>query len=152
MAEVLLRHRVESDPVLVGTVRVSSARTARWHVGAAMDPRARRALDRAGLTGPGSPAAHASAEYLSAQDLVLVMTREHVHEVRARLVGAPTSIALWREIAAPGTGLEVPDPYYGDDDDFAACLTLLSSSAPAVIAELRRRRGATWSAGRSREA
>ncbi len=149
MGEVLLRHRVASDPVLVGTVEVSSAGTARWHVGAAMDPRARRALDRAGLTGPGSPAAYASADYLRTQDLVVVMTREHVHEVRARLNGASTDVALWREFAAPGSGLEIPDPYYGDDDDFAACLTLLSSSGPAVIAELRRRRGAAWSAGQS---
>ncbi len=148
MAEVLLRHLVAADPLLVGAVEVSSAGTARWHEGAAMDPRARRALDRAGLTGPGSPAAYASPEYLSAQDLVVVMTREHVHEVRARLDGGATDVALWRELDAPGSGLEVPDPYYGDDEDFTACLALLRSTGPAVTAELRRRRGAAWSAGR----
>ncbi|HQU26144.1 MAG TPA: hypothetical protein PLS29_03835 [Acidimicrobiales bacterium] len=148
MAEVLLRHLVGADPLLVGKVEVSSAGTARWHVGAAMDPRARRALDRAGLTGPGSPASYASTEYLRTQDLVVVMTREHVHEVRKRLDGATARVALWRELDAPGSGLEVPDPYYGDDADFAACLALLSSSGPAVTAELRRRRGATWSSGR----
>ena len=152
MAEVLLRHLVGADPLLVGKVEVSSAGTARWHVGAAMDPRARRALNRVGLTDPGSPARYASAEYLRGQDLVVVMTREHVHEVRARLEGAPTDVALWRELGAPGSGLEVPDPYYGDDGDFDACLALLSSSGPGVTAALRRRRGAGWSAGRPRGA
>ncbi len=150
MAEVLLRHWVGADPLLVGAVEVSSAGTARWHVGAAMDPRARRALDRAGLTGPASPAAYASVEYLRAQDLVVVMTREHLHEVRARLGGAATDVALWREVDAPGSGLEVPDPYYGNDGDFAACLALLSSSGRAMPAELRRRRGAASPAGRPR--
>ena len=59
MAEVALRQMVQADPNLVGRVKVASAGTANWHVGSAMDPRARRALDRAGLVAEGSAATYA---------------------------------------------------------------------------------------------
>lgn len=139
MAEVLVRHLADSDPVLAGHVRVSSAGTARWHVGAPMDPRARRALDRAGLSGPGTPAAYADRSFLRQQDLVLVMTLEHRRDVVAAGARGP-DVVLWRDLVEPGRGLEIADPYYGDQSAFDACLAQLNSAGPAVTAELRRRR------------
>lgn len=139
MAEVLLKHLVAHDATLNGHVLVTSAGTARWHVGSPMDPRARRALDRAGYRHPGSPARFADAGYLARQDLVLVMTPEHRDEVRARRRGDPSAVVLWRDLDAPGLELEVPDPYYGGDDLFDECLALLSSSGPPLTSELRRR-------------
>lgn len=153
MAEVLVRHLVAGTPDLAGTVLVTSAGTANWHVGSPMDPRARRALDRAGLRGDGTPAAFASAAYLREQDLVLVMTREHRREVLKRLGGprgAGPDVLLWRDLEEPGLGLEVADPYYGTPEDFEACLAQLRTSGPAVTEELRRRRGGATRAGRSR--
>ena len=77
MAEVVLKHLIAEDPQLADHVVVTSAGTASWHVGSAMDPRARDALDRAGYRLGGSPGAYATREFLDAQDVVVVMTREH---------------------------------------------------------------------------
>jgi protein-tyrosine phosphatase len=141
MAEVFLRHLVEEDPQLRGRVEVTSAGTARWHVGAPMDPRARAALDRANLTGAGTPAAFADTAYLDDQDLVLVMTREHRYEVRQRLTNESTDVVLWRELLDPGKELDVADPYYGDDAEFDECLAVLRAGGPRLTSVLRRRLG-----------
>jgi protein-tyrosine phosphatase len=139
MAEVVLKHLVADDPDLVGHVIVTSAGTARWHVGSPMDPRAREALNRAAYRSEGSPAAYASREFLDAQDLVLVMTREHLDDVRARLTNPRTQVLLWRHLIDPTKNLDVTDPYYGNDAEFDACLALLASGGDRLTALLRSR-------------
>jgi len=138
MAEVFARDLVAQDPLLAERVLVTSAGTARWHVGSEMDPRARAALDRAGLVGPGTPAAYADAQFLDSQDLVLVMSREHVSDVRRRLRNGRTVVRLYRDLLEPGLDLDVADPYYGTDRDFDACLSLLRRSGPRLKEEFRR--------------
>src|ERR1035437_496679 len=63
MAEVALLHLIAEDDQLRGVVNITSAGTAKWHVGSPMDPRARAALDRAGLFLHGTPAAFADRAY-----------------------------------------------------------------------------------------
>jgi low molecular weight protein-tyrosine phosphatase len=149
MAEVAWRHAVGLDPELRGRVEVTSAGVAHWDVGQAMDPRARRALDRAGLTGPGTLAAFADAAYLARQDLVVVMTREHALDVRSRAGGGPR-VVLVRDLAGDGPGLDLADPYYGDDAEFDACLEVITRAGRRLTAELRRRPGGPSSAAGSR--
>ncbi len=132
MAEVVLCDLVERDGRLHGRVRVSSAGTANWHVGDAMDPRARRALDRAGLAGAGSPAAYADAAYLNAQDVVIVMTREHRADVLARLTRRDVQVLLLRDLLGE-PGLDLADPYYGDDDAFDDCLSVIQSAGTSFV-------------------
>ena len=122
MAEVVSRHFVDADSSLRGRVDVTSAGTANWHVGSPMDQRARDALRRAGFHGDGSPAAFADRAYLDRQDLVIGMTREHVHEVRKRLTNRYTDVILMRNVIEPGRDLDLFDPYYGDDAEFDDCL------------------------------
>lgn len=140
MAEVALRHLVEGDEALCGRVEVTSAGTASWHVGEAMDPRARRALDRAGLTGGGSPAAFADRSYLNRHDVVVVMTREHRRDVRRRLTNGRTEVVLLRNLIEPGCELDLADPYYGDDHEFDDCLEVLLAGGRRLTFELKRRR------------
>jgi protein-tyrosine phosphatase len=64
MAEVLLKHLIAEDPELRDLVSVTSAGTARWHVGDEMDARARGALDRAGYRVAGTPGLYADANFL----------------------------------------------------------------------------------------
>lgn len=149
MAEVAWRDAVERDPALRGRVEVTSAGVARWDVGQSMDPRARRALDRAGLTGRGTLAAYADAEYLARQDLIVVMTREHAADVRSR-AGGGLSVVLVRDLAGDSPGLDLADPYYGDDAEFDACLEVIRRAGRRLTAELRRRPGGPSSAGGSR--
>jgi protein-tyrosine-phosphatase len=139
MAEVLLKHLIAEDPSLSGCVEVTSAGVANWHVGDEMDPRARRALDRAGYDLGGTPGSYATPSYLDAQDVVTVMTREHRDEVRRRLSNPSTTVVLWRHLIDPGRDLDVADPYYGDDGDFDECLALLGSGGPRLTSLLRAR-------------
>jgi protein-tyrosine phosphatase len=139
MGEVLVKHLVALDPSLDGHVLVTSAGTANWHVGDPMDPRARAALDRAGYRISGSPAAFADRTYLEEQDIVIVMTREHVAEVKERLRNEHTEVLLWRNLLDPGTDLDVADPYYGDDGAFDECLAVLISGGQRLTEEFRRR-------------
>ena len=139
MAEVVVRHLVAQDDVLAPLVQISSAGTARWHVGSPMDSRARAALDRAGLNEPGSLGTYADATYLNAHDLVIAMTRQHAREARERLTNEDTDVIMFRNLLQPGLDLDVPDPYYGTDADFDDCLSLFRRGGPRLIEEFRRR-------------
>lgn len=139
MAEVVLKHLIADDPSLRGRVEVTSAGVANWHIGDVMDSRARRALDRAGYLVDGTPGAFASPAYLDAQDLVTVMTREHLHEVTERLSSETTEVVLWRHLIDPNSDLDVADPYYGDDAEFDQCLALLSAGGRRLTSMLRTR-------------
>jgi protein-tyrosine phosphatase len=139
MAEVVLKHLIAEDPALRDLVTVSSAGTARWHVGDAMDERARAALDRAGYRLEGSPGLYADTGFLDRQDLILVMTREHRFDVRQRLARRSTEVLLWRDLFESEPGLDLADPYYGDDREFDDCLMALSRGAPAVLTILHER-------------
>jgi protein-tyrosine phosphatase len=139
MAEVVLKHLIADDPKLDGHVLVTSAGTARWHVGSAMDARARSALDRAGFRLDGSLGAYASREFLDAQDVVIVMTREHLADVRARLTNPGTEVVLWRNLIEPKKDLDVADPYYGDDAEFDDCLGVITAGGEALTSLLRTR-------------
>lgn len=141
MAEVVLRDLVERDERLRDVVTVSSAGTARWHEGATMDPRARRALDRAGLHGAGSFASYADAAHLDAQDVVVVMTREHRDDVLARRTRTNGQVILLRELIGE-SGLDLADPYYGTDADFDECLVVIQRAARCWKEEFLRTRGA----------
>ena len=141
MAEVVFAAMVREDPELRDRVTVTSAGTARWHVGSPMDPRARAALDRAGFTAPGSLGAYADRHYLDSQDVVVVMTREHRLDVMARLTNPHTEVLLLRSLAEPGD-LDLADPYYGDDADFDHCCAQISRTVRCLTSEFRRRLGA----------
>lgn len=142
MAEVALKHLVAEDPDLRGHVLVTSAGTANWHVGDPMDPRARAALDRAGLTYDGSPAAFADQAYLDEQDLIVVMTREHLYDVQQRLRNGDTEVWLWRSLHEPASHLDVADPYYGGAIEFDECLVTIRAAGPRLTSVLRQRLGA----------
>jgi protein-tyrosine phosphatase len=139
MAEVVLAHLVDADPSLRGRVEVTSAGTANWHVGAAMDPRARDALDRAGFSREGSPAAFADRAYLDRHDIVVTMTREHASDVRRRLSNDTTQVVLLRNLLDPGKNLDLADPYYGDDAEFDECLELIRAGGQRLTSALRSR-------------
>ena len=139
MAEVVLAHLVDADPSLRGRVEVTSAGTANWHVGAAMDPRARDALDRAGFSREGSPAAFADRAYLDRHHIVVTMTREHASDVRRRLSNDTTQVVLLRNLLDPGKNLDLADPYYGDDAEFDECLELIRAGGQRLTSALRSR-------------
>jgi protein-tyrosine phosphatase len=138
MGEVVLRQIVENDDELRTRVVVTSAGTANWHVGQSMDPRARAALDRAGYLADGTLAAFADRSYIDQHDVIMVMTKDHRREIDARRTNPDVSIISIRDITEPGHGLEVADPYYGDDGDFDFCLSQLIQGMTTWTSALRR--------------
>lgn len=143
MAEVALRQACASVVLadgrpLADVVHVESAGTSNWHEDAAMDPRARAALDAAGFRGAGSPAAQVTREQLARSDLVVALDRGHRAELRRLAPGADVSVLRWW---SEGIDLDVPDPYYGDEEEFAACLDLIVPACHALATALSARVG-----------
>ncbi len=135
MAEVALRAIAARTPLRAGgtladVLVVDSAGTSRWHEGSEMDPRARKALDDAGMLAPGSAARQVSAQELASWDLVVALDRGHRAELRQLAPGCDPVVL--RSFSSDGAALDVPDPYYGDDEEFAACLAQVVSACEAL--------------------
>jgi protein-tyrosine phosphatase len=130
IGEVIYRRDLQ-----VPNVIVSSAGTARWHVGSPMDRRARRALQRAGYDDEGTLGAYADHAYLGRVDLAVAMTRTHRDDLMQTRPG--TKVVLVRELLGDGP-LDVADPYYGDDTDFDAVVVAIQRSVPMLRALLTR--------------
>lgn len=119
-------------------VRVSSAGTGDWHVGAPADERAAAVLRAAGY-----PAEHTArqvdAEMLAA-DLVVALDESHRRALRRR-VADPERLRLLRSFdpAAPPRA-EVPDPYYGGDEGFTEVLDMVAASVPGMLEWVRANR------------
>lgn len=125
---------------LTGKVVVDSAGTGDWHLGEAMDSRARAELSRRGYDGSGHEARQIERSWLARYDLVLAMDRANLASLRRMAPGEVDSssrIQLLRcfDPAAPG-GAEVPDPYNGSPDDYAEVFELVQAAAKGLVAHL----------------
>jgi low molecular weight protein-tyrosine phosphatase len=125
---------------LAGKVVVDSAGTGDWHIGEAMDHRARAELARRGHAGDGHEARQIQPDWLDGYDLVLAMDRSNLAALRAMARGRPElagRIAMLRAFdpAAPD-GAEVPDPYYGGPEDYADVYDLVDAAAKGLVSHL----------------
>ena len=132
MAEKMFAHQL-SQRGLADAVRVTSAGTGGWHIGAGADDRAVRVL-----RGGGYPTAHRAAkvddDHLSA-DLVVALGRNHLR-ILADLGVDADRLRMLRSFD-PRSGahaLDVEDPYYGDDGDFQEVFTVIDASLPGLHA------------------
>jgi protein-tyrosine phosphatase len=125
---------------LAGRVVVDSAGTGDWHIGDAMDDRARAELARRGLGGDGHEARQIQPDCLYDYDLLLAMDRSNLAGLHAMARGRPElsgRIALLRAFdpAAPEGG-EVPDPYYGGPEEYAEVFDLVDAAAKGLVSQL----------------
>jgi protein-tyrosine phosphatase len=132
MAEKMFAHQLE-ERGLAGVVRVTSAGTGGWHVGAAADERAGHVL-----RGHGYPTFHQAtqvdASHLAA-DLVIAMGRNHARMLRE--MGVPPERLRMLRSFDPRSGahpLDVEDPYYGTRDDFEDVYTVIAAALPGLHA------------------
>jgi protein-tyrosine phosphatase len=125
---------------LTDKVTVESAGTGDWHVGDAMDSRARAELTRRGYDGSGHKARQIEHHWLTDYDLLLAMDHANLANLR-RMAGSQAGLAdriqLMRSFdpAAPA-GAEVPDPYYGSPDDYAEVFELVEAAAKGLVGQL----------------
>jgi protein-tyrosine phosphatase len=125
---------------LTDKVIVESAGTGDWHLGDAMDSRARAELTRRGYDGSGHKARQIERHWLTGYDLLLAMDHANLADLR-RMAGNQADLAdriqLMRAFdpAAPA-GAEVPDPYYGSPDDYAEVFELVEAAAKGLVGQL----------------
>ena len=138
MADVVLTRRVD-EAGLAGRVTVRSCGTGDWHIGRPMDRRAAATLAAADY----DPSAHRAQQFdptwLEDNDLVLVMDRQNLADVRAA-GAAPDDgarLRMFRDFDPIGTGGDVPDPYYGGDEGFEEVLQMVERTAAALLAALQ---------------
>lgn len=142
MAASVLRERINAAG-LADRVEVSSAGTAGWHVGAAADARARKALRRNGY-----PDDHRAQQFTAAHartaDLVLAMDVNNHEDLLPLTFDSGAALRMFREfdaklthLSSPDERLDVPDPYYGPDSGFDDVLAMIESAADGVVAHLR---------------
>lgn len=139
MGEVVLRDELRKAG-LAGKVEVDSAGTGDWHVGEAMDRRARAELSRRGYDGSGHEARQIQASCLDGYDLLLAMDRANLASLRRMAAGddeMERRIQLMRSFDpdAPA-GAEVPDPYNGGPEKYAEAFELVEAAARGLASQL----------------
>jgi protein-tyrosine phosphatase len=138
IGEQVLRRAVHNAG-LADRVRVTSAGTGDWHIGAGAHHGSVRVLSEAGY-----PTAHTARQLTRADltriDLVLAADRDHRALVKRMLPGPDRErVLLLRSFDPDADGDEVPDPYYGPHQGFVEVLEMTESAMPGVIEEIRRR-------------
>jgi protein-tyrosine phosphatase len=135
MAEVILRGQVERAG-LGGRVTVDSAGTGDWHIGAAMNSRARAELTRHGYDGATHRARQWDPSWFAERDLILAMDAANLRDLRALAPVADAGrIRLFGDVGGLD-GADVPDPYYGTAADFARVRAMLESGLAHLVTEL----------------
>ena len=139
MGEVLLRDELRKLG-LAGRVEVESAGTGDWHLGEAMDSRARAELTRHGYDVSRHQARQIQASWLKDYDLLVAMDRANLASLRrmaaddADLAGR-IQLMLSFDPDAP-EGAEVPDPYNGRPEDYAEVFELVQAAARGLAGRL----------------
>jgi protein-tyrosine phosphatase len=138
IGEQVLRRAVH-DAGLADRVRVTSAGTGDWHIGAGAHRGSVRVLSDAGY-----PTEHTARQLTRADlaqiDLVLAADRDHRAMVK-RMLAEPdrSKVHLLRDFDPDADGDEVPDPYYGPHRGFVEVLEMTEAAMPGVVEEIRRR-------------
>jgi protein-tyrosine phosphatase len=135
MAEAVLRHRAAAMGL---DLIVESAGTAARHLMESPDPRACLVLLRRGYPVAARQARQVSRDALVHFDLVLGMTRGHVH--RLRQLAPPEAQLRVDPLLAFARGcrsLDIPDPVAGDSADYERVLDLIEPAIDGLLDSLR---------------
>lgn len=137
LAAVVARAELERQG-LTAVFTVESRGTHAYHAGQPADPRAVAVAARSGLDLSSHQARQVSPDDFRRGDLLLVMDRRNLSDLRARAPAhAVGRIRLLMGFADPPTE-EVPDPYYGEIADFQTALQLISRGVQGLTGHLLR--------------
>jgi protein-tyrosine phosphatase len=137
-AEGVLRGRLQREG-LGDRVRVESAGTADYHVGALPDRRSRAAAAQRGIT-LESRARQFTRQDWERLDYVLAMDQANFDALAASAPSAEAraKLQLFRSFdPASPPGAEVPDPYHGGEEGFEHVLDLCEAAAAGFVDHLR---------------
>ncbi|MGM1058881.1 low molecular weight protein-tyrosine-phosphatase [Saccharothrix sp. Mg75] len=133
VAAIIFREHL-SRAGLGDLVEVTSAGTGGWHAGDPADPRAARSLADRGYP-TGHSAAQVDEDHLGA-DLLVALDSGHARALR-RLVDDPDRVRLLRSFDPDADGVDVPDPYYGDEEGFGRVIDMVEAAVPGLLAWTR---------------
>jgi len=138
-AEVVFRQLVAHEAPQL-PVRIDSAGTHRYHIGAPPDSRSQAAARRRGLDLSPLRARELVPADFAVYDYILVMDQRNLADARA--IAPPVGqerLGLLLDYAPEQPLREMPDPYYGTAEDFERVLDLSVAAARGLLAHLRRR-------------
>lgn len=135
LAEAALRREAEAAGL---AMRIDSAGTGDWHVGAPPDPRARAEALRHGIDISGYRARQVGRGDFDRFDHILALDHSNLAALEAMAPpGAKARVSLLLDHVAGMKGQPVADPYFGEDDGFAETWREVSLAARALVDELK---------------
>ena len=136
LAEALFRDFARAEG-LGDAFTLDSAGTHDFHEGDMADPRTRRVAARHGVTVDSIARPVRTSDFRDF-DLILAMDRGHLRELRGRAPkGERDKIRLMRDFDEPGSGADVPDPYYGGEEGFENVFRMLSTCCRNLLNAVR---------------
>ena len=135
-AEAILRSRLAAAGLGMA-IEVDSAGLADYHIGEPPSEPAVRLGARRGYDLSTLRARRVTAGDFANFGLLLAMDRGHLRQLAAlQPRGSRSRISLFLE-GLPELGIDVADPYYGDDGDYAAMFDVIEAAAPSWISRLQ---------------
>ena len=124
-------------------LRLDSAGTHGYHLGAAPDPRSQAAAMKRGIDISTLRARRLEAADFQSFDRILVMDQRNLSDARALAPPHYTArLQLLLDYAPQQSMRAVPDPYYGEPGDFEQVLDLTQAAARGLLLQLQRAREA----------
>ena len=119
-------------------LKIDSAGTADYHIGAPPDPRSQAAAKKRGIDISGLRARQVSQSDFERFDLILAMDGENLRELQAlKPSGSHASVKLFLDYAPELKRRDVPDPYYRDAAAFEQVLDLTAAASRGLLAALK---------------
>lgn len=132
--------KLAADSGLVERLRIDSAGTHGYHVGAPPDARAASAAQERGFDLSGLRARRVTAQDFLEFDLILAMDEANLEDLRQIApLDARAEVRLLLDYAPQRPERAVPDPYYGGRAGFQHVLDLVEEACAGLVETLRRR-------------
>lgn len=134
MAEGLFIHLVDQAG-LSDQIKIDSAGTGGWHVGAPADPRMRETAKAHGVNLP-SKARQVTLEDFDHFDYIIPMDQSNLADLRELQVRKPNSrakVIKMRHFDPEAPEADVPDPYYGGQSGFEDVYAMLKRSCQMFL-------------------
>jgi protein-tyrosine phosphatase len=126
--EGVLRHLVK-ERGLADRIRIASAGTHDYHVGAAPDARSVEHASKRGYDLSAQRATQMSREDFDDHDYILAMDRGHLRILRGlQPPGSRAKLGLFLETSGRWKDEDVPDPYYGGTAGFEQVLDMIEEA------------------------
>ena len=136
LAEAIFAHKVNQTE-LSEHLSTDSCGTAAYHIGASPDHRSIAVAQSHGV-----PIAHSGRQFIASDadefQYILAMDQSNYRNIIHALSYKPEGLRLMRDFDPIGKGLDVPDPYYGENDGFDTVYEMLDRSIDELINQIRK--------------